>query len=96
MDEVQISARDVLPNFSAVGGTSDLHTVVGALLTYGLIIAVLILIVSAMTWALASNSGSWHIAQKAKHGMLVALCGATLVGGVLAWVNWLLDVGAEL
>lgn len=84
------------PDLGAVGGSGDLRAVVGALLTYGLIVAVLMLVVSATTWALASSSGSWHTAQKAKTGVLVALAGATLTGGALAWANWLLDVGAHL
>lgn len=84
------------PDFGAVGGASDLRTIVGALLTYGLIIAVLMLVISAATWAIAANSGSWHTAQKAKLGCFVALGGAVLTGGVLAWANWLLDVGAHL
>ena len=33
------------------------------LVAYGLIIAVLMLVVSATTWAIASSSGSWHTAQ---------------------------------
>ena len=40
--------------------------------------------------------GGWHTAQKAKTGVLVALAGATLTGGALAWANWLLDLGAHL
>ena len=92
----RLNAYRVSPNFGAVGGAGDLRTIVGASLTYGLIIAVLMLIVSAAAWALASSSGSWHAAQKAKSGVLVALAGATLTGGALAWANWLLDVGAHL
>lgn len=84
------------PNFGAVSGASDLRTIVGALLTYGLVIAVLMLVVSAATWAVAANTGGWHTAQKAKVGCLVALGGATLTGAALAWANWLLDVGAHL
>ena len=84
------------PNFGAVGGAGDLGAIVGALLTYGLIIAVLMVVVSAATWSIASSSGSWNTAQKAKTGVLVALAGATLTGGALAWANWLLGVGAHL
>ena len=87
---------EVGPDFGAVGGSGDLRAIVGALLTYGLIIAVLMLVVSAATWAIASSSGSWHTAQKAKLGCLVALGGATLAGAALTWANWLLDIGAHL
>ena len=86
----------VSPNFGAVGGSGDLRALVGALLTYGLIIAVLMLVITATTWAIASSSGSWHTAQKAKVGCLVALGGATLTGAALTWANWLLDMGAHL
>lgn len=89
-------ASAVRPDFGAVGGSGDLRTIVGALLTYGLIIAVLMLIVSATAWAIASGSGSWHFAQKAKLGCLVALGGAALTGAALTWANWLLGVGAHL
>lgn len=84
------------PDLGAVGGSGDLSAIVGALLTYGLIIAVLMLVVSAAAWAIASNSGSWHAAQKAKLGCFVAIGGATLTGAALAWANWLLDIGAHL
>jgi hypothetical protein len=87
---------DVGPNFGAVGGAGDLRSIVGALLTYGLITAVLMLVISATTWAVASNSGSWHTAQKAKMGCFVALGGAALTGGALAWAGWLLGIGAHL
>jgi hypothetical protein len=86
----------VAPNFGAVGGSGDLRSIVGALLTYGLIIAVLVLIVSATAWAIAAGSGSWHTAQKAKLGCLVALGGAALTGAALTWANWLLGIGAHL
>ena len=29
-------------------------------------------------------------------GTFVAIGGATLTGGALAWANWLLDIGAHL
>lgn len=96
MTRTTVIGTSVGPDFGAVGGAGDLRAIVGALLTYGLIIAVLMLVVSATAWALASNSGSWHTAQKAKVGCFVAIGGAALTGGVLAWANWLLDVGAHL
>lgn len=84
------------PDFSAIGGSSELRKVVGALLTYALITAVLMVVICAAAWAISSSSGSWHAATKAKTGLFVALCGAALTGGALAWANWLLDVGASL
>lgn len=84
------------PDFGAVGGSSQLRAIVGALLTYGLIVAVLMVVICAATWAIGSAQGSWQTASKAKTGLFVALGGAVLTGGALAWANWLLDVGATL
>lgn len=92
----RLPRRAVGPNFDAVGGTGALRDVVGALLTYGLITAVLMLVVCSAAWALASSAGSWQAAQKAKTGILVALGGATLTGAALTWANWLLGIGAHL
>lgn len=84
------------PDFGAVGGSSQLRAIVGALLTYGLITAVLMVVICAATWALGSANGSWQTASKAKTGLFVALGGAALTGGALAWASWLLNVGATL
>ena len=84
------------PDLGAVGGSSQLRAIVGALLTYGLIVAVLMVIVCAATWAIGSAQGSWQTASKAKTGLFVALGGAVLTGGALAWANWLLGLGATL
>lgn len=88
--------RAVSPDFNALATADALRDIVGALLTYGLITAVLMLVLCSGTWALASSSGSWPTAQKAKTGILVALSGATLTGAALTWANWLLGIGAQL
>ncbi len=87
---------DVFPDFGSVGGTSDLRAVVGALLMFVLIIAVLMLIVSAIVWAIASSTGNPHTATKARIGAWVALGAAALAGAGVAWINFLLDVGERL
>lgn len=84
------------PDFGAVGGSSQLRAIVGALLTYGLIVSVLMVVICAATWAIGSSNGSWQTASKGKTGLSVALGGAVLTGGALAWANWLLDLGATL
>lgn len=96
MATIEIIQRAAGPDFGAVGGSADMRSVIGALLTYGLMFACLMLIISAAAWAISSSNGSWQSAAKAKAGVFVALGGAALTGGALAWANWLLDVGAAL
>ena len=47
----------VFPDFDGLGGIGDLRAVIGALLTFVLIVAVLMLIVSAIVWAIAAANG---------------------------------------
>jgi hypothetical protein len=87
---------DIFPDFGAVGGAAELQSVVGALLTFVLIVAVLMMIVSGITWSLASASGNFQTATRARLGLLVACGAAALAGSGVAWVNFLLDVGSGL
>ena len=87
---------DVFPDFDGLGGIGDLRAVIGALLTIVLIVAVLMLIVSAIVWAIAAANGNHAIASKGRTGVLVALGAAVLAGGGVAWMNWLIALGDQL
>ncbi|WP_392426049.1 DUF6112 family protein [Barrientosiimonas humi] len=86
----------VFPNFDGLGGIGDLKQVIGALLMFVLIIAVLMLIVSAICWAIAASHGNYAAAAKGRVGVLVALGAAVLAGGGVAWINWLITIGRQL
>ncbi|MFC8797000.1 DUF6112 family protein [Promicromonospora sp. NPDC057138] len=83
------------PDFGAVTG-SGLYPVIGAFLTITLVIAIAMLAVCAFVWAIASAVGSWQVTAKARTGVLLAVVGAVLTGGALAWTNWLIDLGNTL
>ncbi len=87
---------DVFPDFGGVGGSGELRSIVGALLMFVLIIAVLMLVVCAIVWAVASAHGNYQAATKARTGLWVAVGAAALAGAGVAWLNFLLGVGAEL
>ncbi|WP_145000539.1 DUF6112 family protein [Kocuria rhizophila] len=87
---------DVFPDFEGLGGIGDLQEVVGAALMIALVIAVLMLIVSGIIWAIATATGNYQAAAKARAGTLVALGGAILAGAAVTWLNWLIDLGGTL
>ncbi len=87
---------DVFPDFDGLAGIGDLKQVVGALFMFVLIIAVLMLIVSAVGWAIAAAHGNYAAAAKGRVGVLVALGAAVLAGGGVAWMNWLIALGQRL
>ena len=89
----------VSPDFDGIGGIGgigDLRAVIGALLPFALITAVLMLIVSAIIWAVAAANGNYSAAGKGRTGVLVALGTAILAGAGVAWMNWLIDLGQQL
>lgn len=86
----------VFPDFEGLDGIGELREVIGALLTFVLIIAMLMLIVCAITWAIASANGHHAAATKARIGAWTALGAAVLAGGGVAWLNWLIELGASL
>lgn len=86
----------VYPNFNGVGGAGQLKTVIGALMTIVLIVAVLMIVACAATWAVASAHGNYQTATKARTGLVVAVGAAVLDGGGIAWLNFLLGIGPSL
>lgn len=87
---------DVFPDFGGLGGIDDLKVVIGAMLTIILVVAVLMVIVSAILWAVASSTGKPGLASKGRTGVFVAIGAATLAGCGVAWINWLINLGGQL
>ena len=87
---------NVFPDFGGLGGIGDLKVIIGAALTIILIVAVLMIIVSAIVWAIATSTGNPPLAAKARAGVFVALGAAVLAGGGVTWMNWLISVGEQL
>lgn len=87
---------DIFPDFGAVGGAAELQNIVGALLTFVLVVAVLMMILCVVSWALATANGHFQSAAKARVGLWVACGAAALAGAGVAWVNFLLEMGGRL
>ena len=86
----------VFPDFDGLGSIGDLRAVVGALLTFVLLVAVLMLVVSAIVGAIATSHRNYATPSKGRTGVLVSLGAAVLAGGGVAWMNWLLNLGQQL
>jgi hypothetical protein len=54
------------------------------------------MIITGVTWALASASGNFQTAVRARTGLWVACGAAALAGAGVAWVNFLIDIGSTL
>lgn len=84
---------NIPPNDSGLPGIGALRTVVGAVMTIGLILSVLALIVSAVVWGFGSNSSNPHLASRGKVGVLISCGAAIITGASVTLINFFWNVG---
>lgn len=93
LGELMPADISISPNESGLPGIRALRTIVGAVMTIGLILSVLALIVSAVIWGFGSNSSNPHLASRGKVGVLIS-CGAAIVTGAsVTLINFFWNVG---
>ncbi len=86
-------AIDIPPNTNGLPGLAALESIVGALLTFGLVAAVAGVAIGAIAWAIGSHSSNPHVAGKGKTGVLVAGAAAMLIGAANTLVTFFNGVG---
>jgi hypothetical protein len=86
----------ISPNSSGLPGIAELDTIVGALLTIGLIASLAGLVISAIVWAIGNHSANPTLAGRGKTGVLVAFVAAALTGGAVALINFFAAAGTHL
>jgi hypothetical protein len=84
------------PNTDGLPGIATLRTIVGAVMTVGLILSVLALIVAAVVWGFGANSSNPHLASRGKLGVLVSCGAAVLCGAAVTLVNFFWNVGQSV
>lgn len=93
---MSLSAIDIQPNTSGLPGIDALSEIVGALLTFGLVASVAGVALSAITWAIGSNSSNPHLAGRGKTGVIVAVAAAMLIGAANTLVTFFTNAGASI
>lgn len=78
----------VTPNANGLPGLSALKQMVGALVTFGLVVSVAGLVISAAAWALGSLNSNAHYAGRGKTGCLVAGAAAIVIGSANAIIRF--------
>ena len=87
---------NITPNSNGLPGIEQLRTIVGAVMTIGLILSVLALIAAAIVWGFGANSSNPHLASRGKLGVLVALGAAIVCGASVTLVNFFWNVGQQV
>lgn len=85
----------VFPDFGTLG-IGTLEDVIGAALMLVLVVSVLMLIISATSWAIGTWGGNSQTASRGRIGVLVSLGGALMAGATISIVNVLLNYGTTL
>ncbi|TDO30208.1 hypothetical protein EV643_1397 [Kribbella sp. VKM Ac-2527] len=85
-----IDAQDpgITPNADGLPGLPALRQMVGALVTFGLVICVAGMVVSAAAWAIGSHNNNAHYAGKGKVGCLVSAGAAIVIGSANALIKF--------
>jgi hypothetical protein len=86
----------ITPNSDGLPGLSVVKTMVGALLTWGLVACVAGLVLAVIVWAVAHHQGNYSNAASGKTGVLVAICGAILIGGANAIIAFFSNLGSGI
>lgn len=84
----------ITPNEDGLPGLPVIRSIVGALLTWGLVACVAGLVISVIVWALAHQQGNYQYAQGGKSGVVVSAGGALLIGAANAIVGFFAGLGA--
>ncbi len=84
------------PNDTGLPGISQLKTIVGAIMTIGLILSVLALIISAIIWGFGSNSSNPHMASQGKLGVIISCVAAIICGASVTLINFFWNVGQSV
>ena len=84
----------ITSNTTGLPGLGQLRTIVGAMLTFGLVVCVAALVASAVVWGFGANSGNPHLAGRGKSGVVVAAAAALLIGAANAIVTFFSNAGS--
>ena len=93
---VPMADPGISPNEDGLPGLPVVRSIVGALLTWGLVACVAGLVISVIIWAVAHQQGNYSNASSGKTGVLVAAGGALLIGGANAIVTFFSGLGSAI
>ena len=91
---VHLGDPGISPNEDGLPGLPVVRSIVGALLTWGLVACVAGLVVSVIVLAVAHHGGNYQYASGGKSGVIVSAGGALLIGAANAIVAFFSGLGA--
>lgn len=84
------------PDPTQLPGGQVLQQLTNGIMGWGLVLALIALVISAVTWALGSNSNNYQYAVAGRRGVVVAGLAALLIGAAPAIINFFFDTGTTV
>ena len=84
------------PDPSQLPGGEVLQQLTNGIMGWALILALVALVISAVTWALGSNSNNYQYAVAGRRGVVIAGLAALLIGAAPAIINFFFDAGTTV
>jgi len=84
------------PDPNQLPGGQVLQQLTNGIMGWALILALVALVISAVSWALGSNSNNYQYAVAGRRGVVVAGLAALLIGAAPAIINFFFDTGTAV
>ncbi len=84
------------PDPSQLPGGQVLQNLTNGVMGWSLILALVAMVVSAVAWALGSNSNNYQYSVAGRRGVVIAGLAALLIGAAPAIINFFFDTGTTV
>lgn len=84
------------PDPTQLPGGQVLQQLTDGIMGWGLVLALIALVISAVTWALGANSNNMQYSVAGRRGVVVAGLAALLIGAAPAIINFFFNTGTTV
>jgi type IV secretory pathway VirB2 component (pilin) len=93
---VAVAAVEARPDPSQLPGGEVLQNLTDGVMGWALILALVALVVSAVAWALGSNSNNYQYSVAGRRGVVISGLAALLIGAAPAIINFFFSTGTSV
>ena len=93
---IVVGAVSARPDPSQLPGGQVLQNLTDGVMGWALILALVALVVSAVAWALGSNSNNYQYSVAGRRGVVISGLAALLIGAAPAIINFFFNTGTRV
>lgn len=96
MTQLTAQVVNARPDLRQLPGGAVLQDLTNGVMAWALVLALIALVLSAVAWALGSNSNNYQASTAGKRGVLIAGLAALLIGAAPAIINFFFTTGTSV